>query len=178
MEIERPEVNVECGPSETDNVSVEMKKGILKLIVNGKVVPSTDIYYDEYLDILSENMGDMLGDLIPSGFLDGINYSLGKSLNPVHEGHEKEIQILPKKVRSSEPIVYTNGYGYDEVGPKDNHIELQDNIDNSIAKTVNTIRHEYALATDVEYPEYEHDINKLTQIRELIQDLYNLDEVY
>lgn len=80
-------------------------------------------------------------------------------------------------------VVYQNGFGYvpeeDDMVPTNRQLELQDSIDNAIAVAVQSLMSCSRTALEgVIVPEYEHDIYKLTQIRELIQDLYNIPEAY
>lgn len=76
------------------------------------------------------------------------------------------------------------GYGHENEEPTDLQIDLQDQIDGTIAEAVTTLIDVYFESvetvdgSDMNVPEYEHDINKLTQIRELIEELYGLPDAY
>jgi len=74
-----------------------------------------------------------------------------------------------------------NGYGFvDELEPTDKQVKLRNDIDESIMDAVLTM-HEYSQAAvrGVKVPDkIEYDSVKLARIRELIQDLYGLPDVY
>lgn len=74
-----------------------------------------------------------------------------------------------------------NGYGFvEEAEPTDKQVKLRNDIDEAITDAILTM-HEYSQAAvrGVKVPDkIEHDPIKLARIRELIQELYGLPDVY
>lgn len=73
-------------------------------------------------------------------------------------------------------------YGYivngEETEPTDAQTNLQDEIDGAIQALFDTMRELYANASGKDIPEVEHDISKLTDIREKVEQLLELPDVY
>lgn len=74
-----------------------------------------------------------------------------------------------------------NGYGFvEEAEPTEKQVKLRNDIDEAISEAIMTM-HEYSQAAvrGVKVPDkIEYDPAKLARIRELIQDLYGLPDVY
>lgn len=70
-------------------------------------------------------------------------------------------------------------YGYFKEGePTDAQLALQDTIDNSIQVLFDKMRGIYNDASGQAIPEVEHDIDKLSQVRELVESLLELPDIY
>jgi hypothetical protein len=69
--------------------------------------------------------------------------------------------------------------GYFEDGePTNAQIELQDQIDSLIEEFVENMRRIYNSATYQHTPVFEHDIKKITAIRETFEVEYGLPDIY
>lgn len=80
-------------------------------------------------------------------------------------------------------VTYRNGYGYEDDGdgglePTNHQIQLQDEVDGAIQSAVDTMASFYSEAADVGEFATDHDIGKLTEIRELIESLYGMPDIY
>lgn len=79
--------------------------------------------------------------------------------------------------------IYKEGFGYtkineDESEPTDFHLGLQDSVDNSIQDMVDSIAKQYDGAAENAKADTSWDIGKITRIRDLVEELYALPEVY
>lgn len=82
----------------------------------------------------------------------------------------------PKKL---ETILKDKGLGY--VGdrePTDNQISLQDEIDGTIHEFLNRMQEIYSNSADLEREDVAWDIGKITEIRETVEGLLNLPDIY
>jgi hypothetical protein len=72
-----------------------------------------------------------------------------------------------------------NELGYHAEGePTDAQLRLQDNIDNAVQQLFDEMRVIYNDASGQEIAEIEHDISKITEIREMVESLLGLPDVY
>ena len=81
-----------------------------------------------------------------------------------------------------EPI-YKECYGYKQVGedetePTNRQTDLQDRVDNAIQYMVETIVIQYEAGAENVNADVSWDIGKITEIRQLVERLYGLPEVY
>lgn len=62
--------------------------------------------------------------------------------------------------------------------PSEEQIQTQDEIDGNVQELFDSMRDIYSRSSGVEIPEVEHDIYKLTRVRELVEELLGLPDVY
>lgn len=79
--------------------------------------------------------------------------------------------------------IYKEGFGYtkiseDESEPTDLQIGLLDEVDNEIQNMVDNIAKQYDGAAENAKADTSWDIGKITRIRDLVEELYALPEVY
>ena len=93
------------------------------------------------------------------------------------------IKIRSAKDKQTEDIDYNDGFGYEEdddgdLYPTDLQIDLQDEVDSTIQYAVHNIVRRYQEAASIGDIDIEHDIHKITNIRNVIEKEYKLPEVY
>lgn len=77
------------------------------------------------------------------------------------------------------PAKHHHEFGYLEDGtPTDTQLRLQDVIDGITQQYLNKMREAYALASGINIPIVEHDIGKLTRLREEAEDVLELPDIY
>lgn len=62
--------------------------------------------------------------------------------------------------------------------PSDEQLEIQDEIDGNVQELFDSMRDIYSRSSGTEIPEVEHDIYKLTRVRELVEELLGLPDIY
>lgn len=70
------------------------------------------------------------------------------------------------------------GYFSEEGDPTDAQLELQDEIDNTVSEFFNSMIDIYNRAGETTIAEFEHDIQKITEVREETEKLLGLPDIY
>jgi hypothetical protein len=86
---------------------------------------------------------------------------------------QKEVHSMSEWAKSHDEVGY-----FAEGEPTDAQIELQDEIDNTIFNFMNEINYIYTNATGNPVKELDWDIEKITEIRHLVEKLLNLPDIY
>lgn len=90
-----------------------------------------------------------------------------------------ENQSLQGETNTKREVRLKRGLGYTADGePTDAQIQLQDHIDNEIFRFMGTMCGIYYDATDMEHEDIEWDIDKISRIREVIESVLGLPDVY
>lgn len=89
----------------------------------------------------------------------------------------KEIASVPSEKQQEFDSNFQLGYIADGE-PTDAQTQLQDQIDNEIFRFLGTMRGLYFHAADQEHEDMEWDIEKISEIREKVESVLGLPDIY